>query len=211
VDTLANKPDRSAIGVTLSWPAPTGASVRRYRDVPLLALWLCGWAVGGVLMADQFADGGPRPAHPRVSPTFAFWSLVALLGLWAMFGGMALWNLWTYFRPARPVSVRLEAEALRHDPGRSPFYPPQQRWWDWGRLAGPRPAQVARSDIRGFALERDGERQRLYLDRGTDRLEIGAGLREPDREWLFAVLQEWHTPNHPLQQTGAAVLVPGSS
>ena len=57
MDTLANKPAGSVIGITLSWPAPTDASVRRYIDVPLLALWLCGWAVGGMLTG---------PAHPRL-------------------------------------------------------------------------------------------------------------------------------------------------
>ena len=33
------------------------------------------------------------------------------------------------------------------------------------------------------------------LDRGADRLELGAFLREPEREWLFAVLRKWHSPN----------------
>jgi hypothetical protein len=63
---------------------------------------------------------------------------------------------------------------------------------------------VARSDIPGFVLERVGERQRLCFDRGADRLEIGARLREPEREWLFAVLQRWHAPNHPVRLTRPA-------
>jgi hypothetical protein len=58
-------------------------------------------------------------------------------------------------------------------------------------------------EIRGFVLDRVGERQRLTFDRGADRVEIGADLREPEREWLFAVLHRWHAPNHPLHPTGA--------
>jgi len=41
-------------------------------------------------------------------------------------------------------------------------------------------------------LDRVGERQRLCFDRGADRFEIGSCLREPEREWLFDVLSEWH-------------------
>jgi hypothetical protein len=121
-----------------------------------------------------------------------------------VFSGLGVWVLWTYFRPARPESVRLEAEVLRYDPGRSPAGPPQRRRFG-GNPAGPKPTQVARSDIRGFALERVDGQQRLYLDRGADRLELGAGLLESDREWLFAVLQRWHAPHEALHRTPAAV------
>ncbi|MEZ6126174.1 MAG: hypothetical protein R3C49_23845 [Planctomycetaceae bacterium] len=42
-----------------------------------------------------------------------------------------------------------------------------------------------------FVLERVGERQRLRFDIGADRIEIGNLLREPEREWLAAQLNEW--------------------
>ena len=88
--------------------------------------------------------------------------------------------------------MRLEAEVLRYDPGRRPFNRCEQRGlWGRDRL---RVAVVARSDIREFVLDRVGERQRLHFDWKADRLEIGAWLREPEREWLFAALQRWHKP-----------------
>jgi hypothetical protein len=201
VDTLADKPAGSVIDVTLSWPAPSDRRVRRHFEAAFLAFWLCGWAVSWVQMASLFANGGPHPPHPRVPPLLDFWLLVVWLGLWTLGGRFALWGLWNYFRPARPESVRLEAEALRHDPG--------GRWPVWGHRAVIKPAQVARSDIRGFVLDRVEGRQRLWLDRGTDRLEIGAGLREPEREWLFAVLQRWHTPNPALHRTRPASAILG--
>jgi hypothetical protein len=40
-------------------------------------------------------------------------------------------------------------------------------------------------------LERVGGRQRLSLDWGAERVEIGRRLREPGREWLAEVLRRW--------------------
>ena len=45
--------------------------------------------------------------------------------------------------------------------------------------------------ISQFVLERVGERQRLRVDFGADRIEIGNLLREPEREWLAEQLREW--------------------
>ena len=59
------------------------------------------------------------------------------------------------------------------------------------RLGGPRTIVIARPDLGKFVLDRVGERQRLSIDRGADRIEIGAALREPEREWLFVALDDW--------------------
>jgi hypothetical protein len=194
MDTLADRPAGSVIGITLSWPAPSGSQVRRYIEAAVFALWLCGWVASWWWPVGQLADGKADPG------------LIGLLGMWAVFSGIGVWGLWTYFRPARPESMRLEAEVLRYDPGRSPAGPPQRQWFGVNP-PGLKPMQIARSAIRGFALERVDGQQRLYLDRGADRLEIGAGLRESDREWLFAVLQRWHAPNEALHRTPAAVSI----
>jgi hypothetical protein len=191
VNLLTDKPTGSVIDVTLSWPAPPDSRLWRYVDRLLMALWLCGFAWTLVRPAGQLANG---------NVTFY---LVARVGLWTLVGGLCAWALLASFRPARPELVRLESGVLRHDPG--------GRRRCWARPGGEGPIQVARSDVRGFVLESVGGRSRLYIDRGIDQLEIGAGLREPDREWLFAVLQSWHSPNHSLQQTAAAMLVSGSS
>src|SRR5262249_20305677 len=40
-----------------------------------------------------------------------------------------------------------------------------------------------------------GEGQRLTVDHGAERTAIGACLREPEREWLYSVLQRWLSPD----------------
>jgi hypothetical protein len=48
-------------------------------------------------------------------------------------------------------------------------------------------------------LERVDGRQQLILDNEAGRLEIGRHLREPDREWLYAVLQRWYSTDAHLE------------
>lgn len=195
MNSLPDKPagsviveDTDAEGVTLSWPLPSPGPAR-FGIAAFLAFWLCGWAVGWFAAAGQIVRGGG-------GPFLVFW----LCG-WTVGGGFAVWMLWLVLRPARPEVVRLGAETFRYDPGRVPPNPWQRSgWWGlgWHHPSAPRPPaaiEIARADLRGFVLERVGERQRLCFDRGADRLEIGATLREPEREWLFAVLQRWHAPN----------------
>src|SRR5262249_24071625 len=181
-------------------PSPGPA---RYLVAAFLAFWLCGWAAGWVAAAAQLVRGGPQLF------------LVGWLGGWTVGGGVAIWVLWSMIGPARPGSIRLEAEWLRYTPGRNSMNPFQHRGWSyWGGPSAPAatlPAEVPRSEIRQFVLDRAGERQRLYFDRGADRLEIGACLREPEREWVYAVLQRWHSPRQPLQLTPVASSVPGTS
>jgi hypothetical protein len=190
MSTVPEKPAGSVIeesvdptGVTLSWPHPS-PGFARFLVAALLVLWLCGWATGWVAAAGQVAGGN--------GGLF----LVAWLGAWTVGGVVAVGMLCAMFRPTRPESVRLEADVLRYDPGRPAFNPVRQRGRR-GYPAAPRrspAATVPRADIRKFVLDRVGGRQRLSLDGGADRVEVGAGLREPEREWLYAVLRRWHTP-----------------
>jgi hypothetical protein len=191
VNLLTNKPTGSVIDVALSWPAPPDSRLWRYVDRLLMLLWLCGWAWTLVWPAGQLANG---------NVTFF---LVTWVGFWTLGGTFFASVLLASFWPPRSESVRLESGGLRHVPG--------GRSWCWGRRQGREPIQVSRSDVREFILESVEGRSRLYIQLGINRLEIGVGLREPDREWLFAVLQRWHSPNHSLQQTAAAMLVSESS
>src|SRR5262245_52640908 len=172
MQVLTDKPTGSVIDVTLSWPAPPDSRLWRYVDRLLMVLFLCGWAWALVRPAGQLANG---------NVTFF---LVARVGFSTLVGGLCAWALLASFRPPRPESVRLESGALRHDPG--------GRRRCWARPGGEGPIQVARLDVRGFVLESVGGRSRLYIELGTGRREVGAGLGEGEREWVFAVLQRWH-------------------
>src|SRR5262249_6600950 len=191
---LTDKPTGSVIDTTLSWPAPPDSRLWRYVDRLLMVLFLCGWAWALERPAGQLANGNLD------------FFLIARAGFWTLCGWLCAWALVASFQAARPEPARPEAAVPRLHPGRRGG--PRA---GAGGAGGEGPIQVARSDVRGFVLESVGGRSRLYMDRGIDGLEIGAGLREPDREWLFAVLQRWRSRNHSLQQTAAAMLVSGSS
>ena len=208
MNQLPDKPNGSVIeqlaspaGVTLRWPLPS-AGPGRYVVAAFLAVWLCLWAIA---LADaSSALGRDRNVDPDVAPLAWF-----CLGVW-IFGGIVMMGvLWVLVRPERPEAVRLEAERLRYLPGRT-LMAPGVRDFDRPRealaalAAATPPPVVPRSAIRAFVLERAEERQQLCLDLGTERREIGASLTEPDREWLYAALRRWHSPNQPLQQTGRA-------
>lgn len=174
-------------GVTLFWHHPS-PGVSHFGAVAFLCFWLCGWALGWATAAAQLARG----AQPF---------LVVWLGLWTLGGVAAIWSLWVMLRPIRPESVRLEDDAFRYDPGRARHNPWQRRGWSGGFALPPRDrptAWIERAGVAAFVLGRVGERQRLYFDHGADRIEIGAGLSEPEREWLFAVLRWWHSIPSPL-------------
>lgn len=188
MNALPDKPSGSVItasvdaeGMTLKWPPPS-VGLARYGVAAFLAIWLCGWAAGWWAAANLIMQGN--------GSLF----LIAWVGGWTVGGGFAAWHLWIMLRPDRPESVRLEASKLRYDPGRSPRPLSRHgRHWTLDEFPAPSPAaDVARDEIERFVLDRVGNRQRLYFDRGADRIEFGAGLREPEREWLFKVLQRWH-------------------
>jgi hypothetical protein len=67
---------------------------------------------------------------------------------------------------------------------------------DYGITRGRNVWEVPRAELGAVRLERlkpSGElaRQRLTIDHGPDRLEIGDTLPDTSREWLFGVLRAW--------------------
>jgi hypothetical protein len=205
VESLPEKPNGSAIlvspdrgGITLSWFGPSPGP-GHYAIAAFIAFWLCGWAFGWIMVAGWILQGGQQGGPVLF--------IIAWLGGWTIGGGFAIWQLWSMLRPAQPETVRLESELIRYHPGVTPYNPWQRRgawgWgWDQSAISKRTPAfELARSHIPGFVLERVGERQRLCCDRGADRLEIGSSLREPEREWLHAVLQRWHTDQLQTKET----------
>ena len=89
------------------------------------------------------------------------WNLIAIL-FFFISGVFPLSKLiWLMVRPAVPESITLDLRSLHYDSGVAPI-----------NLMDP-----------GL--------QRLRVDVGAERVEIGKSLTEPEREWLYGVLKQW--------------------
>jgi len=167
-------------GTTLYWRLPI-SGVLRYGTAAIDAGWMCLFAFGWVMVAAQLAKGG----------------LIGWLGAWTIGGVWWIWFQWDLIRPSRPESVTLGEDLFVYNPGASPVEPVQwnaprqSRDWKPPRPRRRKKVAVAKAELGKFVIDRVGERQRLSFDLGADRIEIGESLREPEREWLHAVLDDW--------------------
>lgn len=171
-------------GMTLRWPMPA-AGFLHYAFAGLYALFFCVWTFAMVMAA--------RSIFLQPFGVFSCFTIM-VLGVLTYAGACIACGVWIMLRPDRPESVRLELAWLRHDPGRSKVHALQQLL-RYRMLPALQSVAIRRSDIRGLVLERVEERQRLSIDCGSERIEIGATLREPEREWLHAILQRWQSSN----------------
>lgn len=113
---------------------------------------------------------------------------LAWMGGWSIGGWLVMQALYVSFRQSHLESIMLNQRKFRYDPGASASR--QQRRGEsrgkpWKRVI------IARRDMPEAVLDWAGDRQRLSFDHGADRIEIGKSLREPDREWLAQVIDDW--------------------
>lgn len=175
-------------GVVYSW-RPVRRSSYEWGLIAFFVIWFCAWFGGMVVF---FVTRNKM--QPNVPPDVLSIIIVSAVITFVIFV-IAAWSL---FKPRRPESVTLRPGAFRHEPGSFPREKLFNPWTNQNPL-GPfvllftrrRPIEVSKSDLRAIVLDRVGERQRLYFDHGADRIEIGEQLREPEREWLAAVIKEW--------------------
>ena len=52
------------------------------------------------------------------------------------------------------------------------------------------PREIPRDELDRILLEQTEKRQRLTIDHGSERIEIGPNLKEPEHEWLAEVLRQ---------------------
>lgn len=192
------KPDGCAIeeetdfnGQTYRW-RHAGGGYWRYLGAAFLSFWLCGWAFGWYDVVSELIQN--KPNTPVIF-------LTAWLGLWTIGGIAAISFLILLLRPTRPESVTLGDTRFVYDPGSFPvdrFANPiqmQRHWQPFSLISdvmkSRKSLSISKSDMKPVVLERIGERQRLRLDYGADRIEIGENLREPEREWLASVIKTW--------------------
>ena len=185
--TLATKPANSSIDVhneltrtTLSWHNPRGG-VKRFGVALFLMAWMGGWGIGEYSAVHQIAE---QP----IQPFLLFW-LVA----WTVGGLFALTTLFRLLRPSRPERIILDPLSLTYQPGVEIYHPEASKncWTAVQNLRSRKPVTAQKNEIGEIQLDRVGERQRLTFDYGSERIEVGAYLQEPEREWLFGVIKSW--------------------
>lgn len=178
---------------TYRWKPPSGG-IFRFLVAAFLLFWLCIWAEGLVSASAELLRSDSKT--PRA--LLACW-----LGAWTIGGAFALCFLYLMLRPARRESITLAGDLFRYTPG---SVSAAMLWNPWHvfqisdqqsvlpkLFRRRKPIEIAKRDLGPVVLDRVGERQRLHFDHDSERIEIGACLREPEREWLAAVIDAWKT------------------
>lgn len=173
----------------LSWKNPRGGWARFFVPIFLLA-WLGGWTMGEV-------SAGRQVLRDLSNGTPNFFLMFWLTG-WSFGGAAAFYALFMMVRPTRPETLSLDSFGLKFRRGTPPYEgfnrdrnrdENEPRSFNWRKFRGR--YELPKSEIGEIRLERVGERQRLTVDHGAERIEIGRFLEEPDREWLHEFLKNW--------------------
>lgn len=168
--------------IELSWKNPRGGLGRYFQSL-FLIVWIIIWTFSGVSIFGSMKD----PKH--------FGVLIGII-VWLSSDLLAIYGLYSLIRPTRPerISLTLLSLEFQHDTSNDNFNSDSNEGWST-RLRSffklNKKWTVNKKDVGEIRLDRVGERQRLTFDVGADRIEIGAFLREPEREWLYEVLKAW--------------------
>ena len=180
----------------LSWK-PGVSTVGRWATAAFLGFWLCGWFAGEVAALGMLATmvaGILRDGGGAIAWGVGLFLLIWLAG-WTTGGFWAARAFAILVQKPRPESLTF-GPVLRYDPGSFLAIPTNgdmdRESARAFRLWRPPPVrEIPWSELGPIRLERVGERQRLTVDWGAERIEIGATLREPEREWLAEILRAW--------------------
>ena len=163
-------------------PHGSGGIMRFFMATFLIA-WLGGWAFGWIAaFGSLFKQGGP-------SGFIIFW----LVG-WTVGGIFALFFLFRLLRSSVPEELVLSMQSLVHDSGIPPFrmsfdYCSQIEVWK-RMFKRRKKTEISQQDIRTLRLREIDGGNRVTIDRGTERIDLGVSLSEVEREWLFSTLAE---------------------
>jgi hypothetical protein len=169
----------------ISWKNPRG-NWSRYLIVIFLLAWLGGWATGEYSVAKKVLNGETNPFE-------IFW----LIG-WTVGGLFAMANIYFMVRPTKAEKLNFDSYSLQFKPGTPPFAGINRSGnsdEDAKKATFFQKTKskyiIPKAEIGEIKLERVGERQRLRIDHGVERIEIGRFLQEPEREWIFESLKQW--------------------
>jgi hypothetical protein len=179
IETTTDRNGFAVITLPLARP-----SFARFAVSLFLLCWLGGWAFGWVAAFRQIVNGPKGPA-----PFLMFW-----LTAWTVGGCFAVWYLWRLLRPSVPETLTFATPNLLYDSGVQPFpiffgYGRGQSDY-WKKMFEKRKRiEFSLQEIRTLTLRDTSEGNRLTMDHANDRIDIGRGLTEVEREWLFRLLK----------------------
>lgn len=156
----------------------------RFAVSLFLLCWLGGWGFGWVMAFRQIIHGTKGPELFLI-----FW-----LTAWTLGGAWAMWCLYRFLRPIVPETLVLAKPDLVYDSGIQP--PPiffgywRGRTDYWKKMFEKRTRiQFSHQEMSTLKLRDTSNDNRLTLDHANERIDIGKGLTEIEREWLFRLLQ----------------------
>ncbi len=162
-------------------PQPSGG-VFRFLIGAFMVFWLGGWAVAWKSTATELLKGTKGPQIFLI-----FW----LCG-WTVGGAFAIYFLYRIFRPSVSERLILSYPVMIYDSGVPPFQMSLSLGSQkdvWKRMFQRRTkVEFDRSSLKTLKLREVDSGNRLTIDQGNKRYDLAAGASEPEREWLFNVL-----------------------
>ena len=118
------------------------------------------------------------------------------------------------FRPSVPESLQLTLDGVRYDSGVPPFqtsFGSMNQRDSWRTLFPTRRrVEIDRRQLQTLRLRETEAGNRLTVDAGAQRIDIGKSASEVEREWLYQVLaRRYSLPSEPVAE--AAGPAPGRS
>jgi hypothetical protein len=196
MNVAINPPNGSRLSVESVDGQQTIVAPPQARGAPIvfqatfLPFWLCIWTIGGVTVATKLIAG-------KGSTFEGVWLLAWLFG--ELF---ALFTLYRILRPSIPERFTLRADGLGYDSGLAPprMYAGYSRSFAW-RDAWPKRLRrvFSRGALETLRLREGGDANRLTIDAGADRFDLGKNCSEVEREWLYQTLRAFYRLPDPVR------------
>jgi len=168
----------------LTIPYASGG-IGKYFVGLFMIFWLGAWFTGFTSVLEQLISGK--------SNTF----IITWLGGWILSGLFAFYFLYRILKKPIPEMLLLNRPNLAYDTGVPPFqitfYPKNQKEF-WKTLFAKRKKhEFTPEQIKTLKLRESDSGNRLTIDSGAKRHEIGNGVSEIEREWLYDYLNKNYT------------------
>ena len=175
--------DRTSIHEKLILPHKSGG-IMKFFIAAFLAFWLCGWALGWISTFSDLIGGDIGPNK---------WFIIFWLCGWTLGGLAAMWYLYKIIRPSVPETLIFSNPVLVYDSGVVPFqmsFGFNAGMDMWKKLFQKRlKAEFDSTHIQTLKLREFESGNRLTIDYKNKRVDIGTGITELEREWLFNYIQ----------------------